>query len=212
MSLGLRHDDLMDPADNRIAVYRPGAVAKMVDVPAPTLRSWEERYSLIVPVRSAGGQRLSSRDHVGDSVLDGGHPVMTARPACWSADRASVPVASWANGHLSGCARFGRVQTCSAASHGTANSADHLVDRRVGPEVGRHPRQVTAGAGDETVQRHVAEHSNSPTTRIFNTSTAGLRPPPGGRRPLPDRPRRLIGGRSFAGRRGSRSAARRPHR
>jgi CheY-like chemotaxis protein len=45
-------------------VYSIGAVAKMVDVPAQTLRSWEDRYSLIVPVRSAGGQRLYTRDHV----------------------------------------------------------------------------------------------------------------------------------------------------
>src|SRR6478672_6530598 len=36
----------------------------MVDVPAQTLRSWEDRYTLIVPVRSAGGQRLYTRDHV----------------------------------------------------------------------------------------------------------------------------------------------------
>jgi DNA-binding transcriptional MerR regulator len=45
-------------------VYSIGAVAKMVDVPAQTLRSWEDRYTLIVPVRSAGGQRLYTRDHV----------------------------------------------------------------------------------------------------------------------------------------------------
>jgi DNA-binding transcriptional MerR regulator len=45
-------------------VYSIGAVAKMVGIPAQTLRMWEERYSQIVPVRSAGGQRLYSRDHV----------------------------------------------------------------------------------------------------------------------------------------------------
>ncbi len=54
----------MDDADGRVGVYSIGAVARMVDVPAQTLRAWEERYSLIVPVRSAGGQRLYSRDHV----------------------------------------------------------------------------------------------------------------------------------------------------
>jgi DNA-binding transcriptional MerR regulator len=46
------------------AVYSIGAVAKMVGVPASTLRAWEDRYALIVPVRSPGGQRLYSRDHV----------------------------------------------------------------------------------------------------------------------------------------------------
>lgn len=54
----------MGAADDSIGVYSIGAVARMVDVPAQTLRSWEERYSLIVPLRSAGGQRLYSRDHV----------------------------------------------------------------------------------------------------------------------------------------------------
>jgi CheY-like chemotaxis protein len=54
----------MDDADSRVGVYSIGAVARMVDVPAQTLRAWEERYSLIIPVRSAGGQRLYSRDHV----------------------------------------------------------------------------------------------------------------------------------------------------
>lgn len=46
------------------AVYSIGAVAKMVGVPASTLRAWEDRYTQIVPVRSPGGQRLYSRDHV----------------------------------------------------------------------------------------------------------------------------------------------------
>ena len=55
----------VDPAgSNGAAVYSIGAVAKMVGVPASTLRAWEDRYSLIVPVRSPGGQRLYSRDHV----------------------------------------------------------------------------------------------------------------------------------------------------
>ena len=49
---------------NGAGVYSIGAVAKMVGVPAQTLRVWEERYSQIVPVRSPGGQRLYSRDHV----------------------------------------------------------------------------------------------------------------------------------------------------
>lgn len=33
----------------------------MLNVPAATLRAWEERYSLVSPVRSAGSQRLYTR-------------------------------------------------------------------------------------------------------------------------------------------------------
>jgi DNA-binding transcriptional MerR regulator len=45
-------------------VYSIGAVAKMLGVPVQTLRSWEDRYKQVVPVRSTGGQRLYSRDDV----------------------------------------------------------------------------------------------------------------------------------------------------
>ena len=46
------------------AVYSIGAVARMLDIPASTLRAWEERYSMITPVRSEGSQRLYSRRQV----------------------------------------------------------------------------------------------------------------------------------------------------
>ena len=36
----------------------------MLDVPASTLRAWEERYQVITPVRSEGSQRLYSRSQV----------------------------------------------------------------------------------------------------------------------------------------------------
>lgn len=36
----------------------------MLDIPASTLRAWEERYSLITPRRSEGSQRLYSRAQV----------------------------------------------------------------------------------------------------------------------------------------------------
>lgn len=42
-------------------VYSIGAVSRLLNVPAPTLRAWEDRYSLITPVRSTGSQRLYSR-------------------------------------------------------------------------------------------------------------------------------------------------------
>jgi DNA-binding transcriptional MerR regulator len=46
------------------AVYSIGAVARMLDIPPATLRTWEERYGLPVPERSPGGHRLYSRDQV----------------------------------------------------------------------------------------------------------------------------------------------------
>jgi len=55
---------LMERAEEDGGVYSIGAVAKMLGLPAQTLRSWEERYNQIVPARSAGGQRLYSRDQV----------------------------------------------------------------------------------------------------------------------------------------------------
>jgi DNA-binding transcriptional MerR regulator len=46
------------------AIYSIGAVARMLDIPTSTLRAWEERYSVIAPVRSQGAQRLYSRAQV----------------------------------------------------------------------------------------------------------------------------------------------------
>ena len=45
-------------------VYSIGAVARMLDVPASTLRAWEERYGQITPARSSGAQRLYTRAQV----------------------------------------------------------------------------------------------------------------------------------------------------
>ena len=42
-------------------VFSIGAVARVLGVPAPTLRNWEERYEVVVPLRSPGGHRLYSR-------------------------------------------------------------------------------------------------------------------------------------------------------
>jgi DNA-binding transcriptional MerR regulator len=50
--------------DRADAIYSIGAVARMLGVPAQTLRAWEDRYQQIVPVRSSGRQRLYSRDQV----------------------------------------------------------------------------------------------------------------------------------------------------
>ena len=45
-------------------IYSIGAVARMVGVPTATLRTWEERYDVVVAERSSGGHRLYTRDQV----------------------------------------------------------------------------------------------------------------------------------------------------
>jgi CheY-like chemotaxis protein len=50
------------------SIYSIGALAKMLGVSPATLRSWEDRYALVVPERSVGSQRLYSRDNL-DQLL-----------------------------------------------------------------------------------------------------------------------------------------------
>jgi len=45
-------------------VYSIGAVARMLDIPASTIRAWEERYEVVRPGRSEGSQRVYSRNQV----------------------------------------------------------------------------------------------------------------------------------------------------
>lgn len=45
-------------------VYSISAVARMVGVPGATLRTWEERYGLVLPDRNPSGHRLFSRAQV----------------------------------------------------------------------------------------------------------------------------------------------------
>jgi CheY-like chemotaxis protein len=65
-----------DPRSGQ-AVYSIGAVSQLLDVPPATLRTWQERYAVVVPERSGGGHRLYSRDQVEqlrfivDQVADG---------------------------------------------------------------------------------------------------------------------------------------------
>jgi len=56
--------DVSDEAGGGRGVYSIGAVARMLDVPAATIRNWEERYATIVPERSPGGHRLYSREQM----------------------------------------------------------------------------------------------------------------------------------------------------
>jgi DNA-binding transcriptional MerR regulator len=43
------------------ALYSIGVVSRLVGVPVSTLRTWEERYGLVIAVRSSGGQRRYTR-------------------------------------------------------------------------------------------------------------------------------------------------------
>jgi DNA-binding transcriptional MerR regulator len=45
-------------------VYSISAVARMLDVPVATLRTWEDRYGQVIPARSDSGHRLFSREQV----------------------------------------------------------------------------------------------------------------------------------------------------
>jgi DNA-binding transcriptional MerR regulator len=45
-------------------IYSIGAIAAMLGVETATLRAWEERYGVVVPTRSDGGQRIYSRDEL----------------------------------------------------------------------------------------------------------------------------------------------------
>jgi DNA-binding transcriptional MerR regulator len=42
-------------------IYGISAVARMLDLATATIRNWEDRYGVVRPARSAGGQRLYSR-------------------------------------------------------------------------------------------------------------------------------------------------------
>lgn len=43
-------------------IYSIGAVSRMLGLERATIRNWEERFGQVVPERSAGGQRLFSRE------------------------------------------------------------------------------------------------------------------------------------------------------
>ena len=48
----------------RRPIYSIGAVAKMLGLETAALRSWEDRYRLVVPERSSGAQRIYSRNQL----------------------------------------------------------------------------------------------------------------------------------------------------
>lgn len=45
-------------------VYSISAVARMLGIPVATIRTWEDRYGMVVPERNASGHRLYRRDQV----------------------------------------------------------------------------------------------------------------------------------------------------
>ena len=45
-------------------IYSIGAVARMLGLSQPTIRSWEDRYGLVVAERSEGGRRIYTRDQL----------------------------------------------------------------------------------------------------------------------------------------------------
>jgi DNA-binding transcriptional MerR regulator len=45
-------------------VFSIGAVARVIGIPVTTLRTWEDRYGVVVPERSAGGHRLYTRQQL----------------------------------------------------------------------------------------------------------------------------------------------------
>jgi DNA-binding transcriptional MerR regulator len=51
-------------AERTVPLFSIGAVARMLDLSAATIRTWETRYGFVVPERSQCGQRLYSRDQV----------------------------------------------------------------------------------------------------------------------------------------------------
>lgn len=50
--------------DSSQPLYSIGTTSKLAGVPVGTLRTWHERYGVVIPGRSPGGHRLYSRDQV----------------------------------------------------------------------------------------------------------------------------------------------------
>lgn len=54
----------MSSQDGDPATMPIGEVARQTGMTVPTLRAWERRYGLLVPVRTAGGHRRYSEEDV----------------------------------------------------------------------------------------------------------------------------------------------------
>jgi DNA-binding transcriptional MerR regulator len=58
----MSHSDAPEAGER--PVYSISAVARMLDIPVATLRTWEDRYGQVVPARNASGHRLYTRQQV----------------------------------------------------------------------------------------------------------------------------------------------------
>lgn len=73
----------MSATDEKIdSLYKIGAVSKITNIPVDTLRIWERRYSVVVPVRSKNSDRLYKSSHINRLTLlkmlvDKGHSIGT---------------------------------------------------------------------------------------------------------------------------------------
>jgi len=79
--------------DDAAALYSIGAIARMTGVSVGTLRTWEDRYGLIVARRSEGGQRRYSRHQLEQLLFVSGEIARGSTPGDAHrllADRGSV--------------------------------------------------------------------------------------------------------------------------
>ncbi len=60
-AVGVRYVCRVAKADG---IYSIGAISRMLDLPQPTIRSWVERYGIVVAERSDGGRRIYTREHL----------------------------------------------------------------------------------------------------------------------------------------------------
>jgi DNA-binding transcriptional MerR regulator len=87
-------------AERSVPLFSIGAVARMLELSAATIRTWETRYGDIVPQRSGGGQRLYSREQVDhlrfvkDEVAAGRRPAEAHRLLQRTATALDVRVAA----------------------------------------------------------------------------------------------------------------------
>lgn len=173
------------PEKDEQGVYSIGAVARMLDLPASTLRAWEERYEVVVPIRSGGAQRLYSRSQVeqlrflkahieeGVTAADAhrllAQELATGRlPAASGMDRATGPLVLIAerDAYAAGLAEyFLRTEGYEVATALDATQAE-LFFAELGPNVVLIDLMISGGAGF----RLVADFSSNPNSQVVAIS------------------------------------------
>ena len=71
--------------DNQNTTFKIGAVSRITNIPVDTLRIWERRYSVVVPIRSNNADRLYKSDDINRLTLlkmlvDRGHAIGSIAP------------------------------------------------------------------------------------------------------------------------------------